>query len=665
MNKLPWFPLLLLLPLFCLNAQQKHVFTVQANKPIATVSPTMWGIFFEDINLGADGGLYAELVKNRSFEFASPLMGWKINSKKDIMYGFYFGSDLLVVNRAEKAANNPRFLRFNLHHQLTDSFGITNEGFRGMGIKKNMQYAFSVLYRKRGNATMHIELVSSNGNLIGKALLSPPPTDSNWQKTAVSFTATATDPKARLQIWLEGDGSLDLDMVSLFPADTWKGRKAGLRADLVQMLADMQPGFIRFPGGCIVEGRDLLQRYQWKQTIGPLEERKLLINRWNNEVQARLAPDYFQSFGLGFFEYFQLCEDLGAAPLPILNCGMACQVNTAELVPLENLDPYVQDALDLIEFANGNTTTPWGKLRADMGHPAPFNLRMLGVGNENFGPQYIERFAVFQQAIKKHYPTIQIVGSTGLLSAGEVFDAVNTALRKLKVEVVDEHNYSSPQWFLEHAGRYDNYDRASATKVFVGEYAAQSIGITNINNKNNWRTALAEAAYMTGLERNADIVQMTSYAPLLAHEEGWQWKPDLIWFNNLAVMPTPNYQVQKLFATNRGSVVVPMHNTNNLPAAGKDSLYATATIDKLTNELIIKVVNAGAKATPVDIDVKGIKKLEAKAKMILLQQDNLEAENSFASPAVIAPVESVVSTKGKSIHIALEGYSLSILRVKL
>ncbi|MFD2937302.1 alpha-L-arabinofuranosidase C-terminal domain-containing protein [Spirosoma flavum] len=647
-------------------AQNKITFTIQANKPTATVASTMWGLFFEDINLGADGGLYAELVKNRSFEFDTPLMGWKINSAKDVMYGFYFGSDIQLINQPDKAATNPRFIRVALHKTKKGELSLTNEGFRGMGIKKNLRYEFSVFYRQQtATAMLHAELITEKGDIIGSAVLAPEQTDNRWHKVEMSLTALATEPKANLRLWFEGSGIVDLDMISLFPTDTWKGRKGGLRADLVQMLADMKPGFVRFPGGCIVEGRDLAQRYQWKKTIGPLEERKLIINRWNNEVKTRPVPDYFQSFGLGFLEYFQLCEDIGAEPLPILNCGMACQVNTAELIPLESLDPYVQDALDLIEFANGDGSTPWGKLRADLGHPAPFQLKMLGVGNENFGLPYVERFKRFQQAIQRQYPSVKLVGSTGLLSSGEMFETTNADLRKLKVDIVDEHNYSAPQWFLQNAGRYDHYDRSSTTKVFVGEYAAQSVGMTNPTNKNNWRTALAEAAYMTGLERNADIVQMASYAPLLAHVDGWQWKPDLIWFDNLGVMATPNYYVQQLFGANKGNQVVPMLDKNKLPVTGQDSLYASATLDKAASELIVKVVNAGGKAQSIEANIDGLRKLPLTAKVIMLQNNDLEAENSFTSPAIIAPIESIVNVQNKRLKVDLKGYSFVVMRIKL
>ena len=625
----------------------------------------MWGIFFEDINLGADGGLYAELVKNRSFEFYNPMMGWTIKSSK-LMYGINFGSEILIVNRPDKASTNPRFMRVTLNNTRKDSLGLTNEGFRGMGIKKDLRYDFSIMYRqKTANAKMYIELLNEKGEPIGSTTFIPDQTGNDWHKGEVSFNATATEPKAKLNIWFEGNGVIDLDMISLFPGDTWKGRKGGLRADMVQMLADMKPGFIRFPGGCIVEGRDLSTRYEWKKTIGPVEERKLIINRWNNEIAGRPAPDYFQSFGLGFFEFFQLAEDIGAAPLPILNCGMACQFNTAEVAPVEDLDPYVQDALDLIEFANGPVTTFWGKKRAELGHPASFNLKMMGVGNENWGPQYIERFKIFREALKKKYPAIKLVGSSGIAPTGDLFNYLDGELRKMNVEFIDEHYYNSPQWFLDNARRYDNYDRKAVSRVFVGEYAAQSVRTTSTENKNNWRTALSEAAYLTGLERNADIVQMASYAPLFGNVDGWQWKPDLIWLDNLRVMATPNYYVQKLYSVNKGSQAVSMLYKDKFPATGQESLYASATIDNASNELIIKIVNTSGKARQGELNIDGIKKIGSKAKMVVLQNDNLEAENSLDSPSFIAPVESWIATKRNGVNVELKPYSLSVIVVKI
>ncbi len=644
-------------------AQNKALFTVKADKPTADVSPNMWGIFFEDINMGADGGLYAELVKNRSFEFFKPMMGWKVNGGKS-MFGINIGNEITVINRPEKEATNPRYLQVLLDNNVKGSLGLTNEGFRGMGIKKGLRYDFSVLYRqKEANAKMHVELVTTKGDIIGSGIFTPTQKGAGWHKGEMSFTATVTEPKAKLNIWFEGNGALDLDMISLFPSDTWKGRKGGLRADMVQILADLKPGFIRFPGGCIVEGHDLSVRYQWKKTVGAVEDRKLIVNRWNYEFAHRPAPDYFQSFGLGFFEYFQMSEDIGAEPLPILNCGMACQFNSAELAPMDDLDPYIQDALDLIEFANGDPLSKWGKIRTEMGHPAPFNLKMLGVGNENWGPQYLERLKIFQERIKKQYPQIKLVCSSGIAASGEMFDYLNPNLRKMNADFIDEHYYSRPEWFLSNANRYDSYDRKSNSKVFAGEYAGQSDKTVSVDNKNNWRTAIAEAAFMTGLERNADVVGMASYAPLFGHIDGWQWKPNLIWVDNLRTMPTPNYHVQKFYANNKGNQVVPI-TYKNAPATGQDSLYASATIDKKTNELIIKLVNTSKNTQLAEVNIESIKKIDTKARCIVLQNDNLEAENTLDTPSVVAPSEKEILTKNNIVSLELKGYSFSVIRVK-
>jgi alpha-L-arabinofuranosidase len=651
------------------TAQNPSAFTIQTDKPIANVSATMWGVFFEDINLGADGGIYAELIKNRSFEFTKPLMGWSIKRSKSAANAnpldAYIQTSFVVINRQEKNTANPRFLRVTINSNAKDSTGLQNEGFRGIGVKKDLQYNFSVLYKQAaGNIKMHLELIAENGETIGNGIFTPTQTNDKWQKGETNFTATATDNKAKINIWFEGDAVIDLDMISLFPADTWKGRKGGMRNDMIQLLADMKPGFIRFPGGCIVEGNNLAQRYQWKNTIGAIEDRQLIINRWNQEIALRPTPDYFQTFGLGFYEYFQLAEDIGAAPLPILNCGMACQFNTAEVVPLDQLDPYIQDALDLIEFANGDATTQWGKVRTNLGHPQPFNLKMLGVGNENWGPQYIERFAIFQKAIKNKYPGIKLIGSSGVFE-GESFNYLNTSLRKMKVEYIDEHYYQNPKWFLENTTRYDNYDRNSASKVFAGEYAGQSDRVVSIDNKNNWRTAIAEAAFMTGLERNADVVEMASYAPLFAHIDGWQWTPNLIWVDNLRSYGTPNYQVQKMFSTNKGTQVVAMLYKNNAPATGQDSLYASAVADKTNDELIIKIVNTAGKPQTAAIKLNGNKKPAAKARLTVLQNNNLEAVNSLDNPVVIVPTEQSIDIKGQTIAVTLMPYSLSVIKVKL
>jgi alpha-L-arabinofuranosidase len=534
-----------------------------------------------------------------------------------------------------------------------------------MGIKKDLRYDFSVMYRQQqpGVKKLHIELISPEEKIMGESVLLPQASDKEWHKQNISLIANATEKNARLKLWFEGEGSIDLDMISLFPSDTWKSRPGGLRADMVQMLADMKPGFVRFPGGCIVEGFDLSQRYQWKKTIGPVENRQLLINRWNFEFAHRPTPDYFQTFGLGFFEYFQLSEDIGAEALPILNCGMACQFNTAEVVPLDELDPYVQDALDLIEFANGDVNTHWGKIRAGLGHPAPFNLKMLGIGNENWGPQYLERLAVFTKAIKEKYPEIKLINSAGTDPSGDRFDYLNDALRKNSADLIDEHYYRPPQWFLQNASRYDNYPR-NGSKVFAGEYAAQSDRIASAKNVNSLATALSEAAFMTGLERNADVVTMASYAPLFAHAEAWQWTPDLIWTNNLHVYGTPDYYVQKLFSIYKGSKVVSI-TSNNEVVAGQDSLYASAVVDDAENELIIKLVNVSAKPQNCMFNIEGAKRPFKNGKLIVLRSNDLNNKNSFDQPQLVTPEETVLPINNKKISLGIAPYSFSVLRIKL
>ncbi|GAB3010804.1 alpha-L-arabinofuranosidase C-terminal domain-containing protein [Niabella terrae] len=631
------------------------VFVIQANQPRAVVQPTMYGVFFEDINMGADGGLYAEMVKNRSFEFSRPLMGWKLLQQP------YKEGTATVLNRGSSHTANPRFLRILLNPG-TPALGLVNEGFRGMGIKKGLRYDFSFMYRTQADdLALTVTLLDSSGNAIGSVRVAAPRSGDSWKKAEAALIATKTTPKGSLEIRFVGKGTIDLDMISLFPADTWKGRKGGMRADMVQALADMKPGFIRFPGGCIVEGFDLSQRYQWKKTIGPLEERQLIINRWNFEFPHRATPDYFQSFGLGFFEYFQLAEDIGAAPLPILNCGMACQFNSAELAPLDQLDPYVQDALDLIEFANGPVNSTWGRKRAEMGHPEPFHMNMIGIGNENWGPQYLERLAVFQKALQEKYPDIKIIASSGTGPDGERFEYLNERLRRMKIDFVDEHYYRPPEWFFGNAARYDDYPR-TGSKVFAGEYASHVSGVKKSEHRNNWLAALSEAAFLTGLERNADVVEMASYAPLFAHYDGWQWTPDLIWVDNLHVYPTPDYYVQQLYSLHKGTRVVPL-TWNGKPVAGQDSLYASSVLDEATGELVVKIVNAQAGNRQIRLDIRGISRKGERVQQILMQHDQLSTFNGPDATDRLEPVSSEIALKGATPVLNMEAYSFLVLRI--
>jgi len=636
------------------NAQDSKTISILANKPYSKIEPTMWGIFFEDINFAADGGLYAELVKNKSFEFYQPLMGWKELKLKNS------NGNVLIINRDIENPNNPRFASITSNCD-TCAFGLSNEGFRGMGVFKDMTYDFSVLAMTEGDAAivMKIELINSSGEKIGESYIKG--FTNKWKKYNTSFVSSQTDAKAKLNIIIEGKGTLNIDMVSLFPRVTWKGRPNGLRKDLVEMLAGLKPGFIRFPGGCIVEGHELATRYQWKKTIGNIEDRKLIINRWNTEMRNRQTPDYFQSYGLGFFEYFLLAEDLGAEPLPIINCGMACQFNTAEVAPIDQLEPYIQDALDLIEFANGNIETKWGKIRAELGHPAPFNLKFIGIGNEQWGKQYIDRYILFEKRIKSQYPEIKIVSTSGPSPDGDRFNFLWSELKKFSPDLIDEHYYKNPEWFLNNATRYDNYDR-KGPKIFAGEYACHSKEDKASESRNNWESALSEAAFMTGLERNADIVNMCSYAPLLAHVDAWQWRPDLIWFDNLNVVATPNYYVQQIFSNYKGTHVVPAL-INEKPITGQDNIYASATIDKNKNELYIKFVNTNASQVKINFSIKGITLSNNNIKQITLFSNDLFAYNSITNPKVITPVEKNIKASGTKINVIAEPRSVNLFIV--
>jgi len=624
----------------------------------AKIPETLFGIFYEDINFAADGGLYAELVKNRSFEFYLPKTGWDepgVNA-----YGFNPESGSSSLLKYGTDTGNQTYLR--VHVSNSDGYALINEGFRGMGIKGDADYRFSILASQgNGNVTALIAtLIDDDGAELGSVKI--PISGELWTTYEQVITAKRTNLTARLKLTFEGDGDINLDMVSLFPTDTWKGRKNGLRKDLVTLLDEMNPGFLRFPGGCIVEGRILAERYQWKKTVGPPADRTAQINRWNTEFKHRPTPDYFQSFGLGFFEYFQLSEDLGAEPLPILGCGMACQFNTGELVPLDQLDPYIEDALDLIEFANGAVTTPWGRVRMEMGHPEPFNMKYIGIGNEQWGPEYVERLELFTRALREKYPEIQLVGSSGPFASGDFFEYGWDKMRELGVDLVDEHYYMSADWFLNNAGRYDDYPR-SGPKVFAGEFAAQSINTTNPENRNNWETALSEAAFITGLERNSDLVVMTSYAPLLAHADAWQWKPDLIWFNNLEAYGTANYQVQKLFGSNSGTDLLEI-TSDQKPLTGQQGIYASAALDASTRELILKFVNTQTTTQEIQVDFTG-DSIKRTAQLTVLRSDDLDAVNSFETPFTVAPKQETIRTQPNKLKMNLSPASVTVVRAPI
>lgn len=638
-----------------LHAQTNEL-VVQTKKLGAEIQPTMYGLFFEDINYAADGGLYAELVKNRSFEFPQHLMGWNTYGKVELMNDGPF-------------ERNPHYVRLAYPGHDHKHTGLDNEGFFGIGVKKGEEYRFSVWARlPQGGAgeKIRIELVDTKSMGERQAFSAETLTidSKEWKKYQVTLKPGETNPKATLRIFLASKGTVDLEHVSLFPVDTWNGHENGMRKDLAQALADIHPGVFRFPGGCIVEGTDLDTRYDWKKSVGPVENRPLNENRWQYTFAHRFFPDYYQSYGLGFYEYFLLSEEMGAAPLPIVNCGLACQYQNNEAkahVDVCNLDSYIQDALDLIEFANGDVNTTWGKVRADMGHPASFNLKFIGVGNEQWGKEYPERLEPFIKAIRKAHPEIQIIGSSGPNSEGKEFDYLWPEMKRLKADLVDEHFYRPESWFLSQGARYDNYDR-KGPKVFAGEYACHGQG----KKWNHFHAALLEAAFMTGLERNADIVHMATYAPLFAHVEGWQWRPDMIWFDNLNSVRTVSYYVQQLFAHNMGTNVLPltMDKKAVTGAEGQNGLFASAVFDKNKNEYIVKVANTSDKAQSLTLNFQGLKKQDvlADGKCIKLSSLDLDKDNTIEQPLAITPQESPVSMEGNTFSTELEAKTFAVYK---
>jgi len=635
---------------------------VNAQKPGAVIQPTMYGIFFEDINFAADGGLYAELVKNRSFEFPQRLQGWK-------------SAGNVTVREDGPFDRNPHYVRLADPGHAHKRTMLENEGFFGIGIQKDKEYRFSVWARVPNGtpAQIRVELVNllrtDHGNMYfnrEKVTID----SKEWKKYTVTMKAAEDCQKAVLRIFLEGTETVDLEHVSLFPVDTWKGHENGMRKDLAQALADLKPGVFRFPGGCIVEGSDLATRYQWKNSVGPVENRPLNQNRWQYTFPHRFYADYYQSYGLGFYEYFLLSEEIGSEPLPILSVGLACQYQNDDLSahqPVDQLDEYVQDALDLIEFANGSTDTQWGKLRAEMGHPKPFNLKFLGIGNEQWGPEYPERLEVFVKALRQKHPEIKLVGSSGPSASGEQFDYLWPEMNRLGADLVDEHYYQPEEFFLTSADRYDSYSRKGA-KVFAGEYACHEKG----KGWNHYHAALMEAAFMTGLERNADIVHMATYAPLFAHVEGWQWRPDMIWYDNTRVARTCSYYVQQLYSLYKGTNVLPltMNNKPVIGAEGQDGLYATACLDKDKGLIYIKVVNVTKEALSVPINLKEKKKkggiTDREVECIRFSCADPDAENTMDNPDKIKPERHKFTLSGNVLQarIAPESFCIYVIPAK-
>lgn len=633
-------------------------FDIRVNKPGADIAPTMYGLFFEDINYAADGGLYAEMVKNRSFEFPDRLMGWRSFGK-------------VYVKDDGPFERNPHYVRLLPAGHNDKRTGLDNEGFFGVAFVRDSTYRFTVWARCVGDkpSRISVEMIEpdADGETQVCANAKVDVTSGEWIKYTAILKPDKTVKKGRLRIFLDSPTGVDLEHVSLFPTNTWRGHENGLRNDLASLLAGTKPGIFRFPGGCIVEGTDLATRYQWKNTVGPVENRPLNENRWHYTFSNRFYPDYYQSNGLGFYEYFLLSEEIGAAPLPVINVGLACQYqnHTPEAhVPVDSLQPYIQDAIDLIEFANGDTTTTWGALRAEMGHPAPFGLKYLAVGNEQWGPEYVERLTKFIDVLRKSHPEIEIVGSSGPQSEGEQFDYLWPEMKRLKADLVDEHFYRPEDWFLTQGARYDRYDR-KGPKVFAGEYACHGRGY----KRNHFNAALCEAAFMTGLERNADIVRMATYAPLFAHVEGWQWRPDMIWFDNLRSVPTSSYYVQQLYGTYKGSRVIPLTMGGQAVTGGEGQygLFASAVIDDTTGDYIVKVANTSAEPRDVKFNFEGMKKKSqlAGVRTIYLRAADRRAENTLDNPDAVKPYETTAEVSGRTFNAVVQPESFAVYVVSV
>ncbi len=631
-------------PMGCLAAP--GTITIQVDRPTVSLPETLYGLFYEDINNAADGGLYAELVQNRSFEYHSleskniqlklegfvdftPLSAWQKVEQEG-------GACNLSVESAQPLNdNNPHYALLRIVN-AGKGVGLSNDGFGGISVEKGASYDFS-LFAKRSaspDAPLRITLRNAAGEAIGTATV--PGISTKWERHTAVLVPTETAEKATLEVVTTGAGEVCLDMVSLFPRDTFKGRNNGLRNDLAQAIAELNPKVFRFPGGCIVHGHGLENAYRWKETVGPVEARKPNWNLWG----------YHQTHGLGYFEYFQLCEDIGAEPLPILAVGVSCGFRKPnEFAPLDEVQPWIDDALDLVEFANGPADSRWGRVRAEMGHPAPFNLKYVGLGNEDHDtPGFRARFPIFVKALREQCPEIKIVGTSGLGPKVPLYDC----MCEQRVDLSDEHYYQPPEWFIENQHRFDAWDR-SQPPVFVGEYASRG---------NTMYNAVAEAIYLTGIERNADLVQMTAYAPLFARYGFTQWKAaNLIWFDHKTVVRTPNYYVQQLFSLNKGDVY--LENKADFGAA--TNLAVAASLDKATGDVVVKIANASGQAVETILHLAGVGATASEGTLTLLAGEKTAA-NTLEQPGRIQPVASRIKV-GKHFAYTIPPMSVQFIRI--
>ena len=624
------------------------------------ISNELIGIFFEDISYSADGGLYSELIQNGSFEYnPTERDGWGPGTEWRFLRPGHSLGQMMPQMTDPIHPNNPTYMRLTVervgHYYDYDGWtgvGMRNDGFDGIAVKGGAKYDFSVFLRNGDDKKKDVRIVLvGEGNIVlGEATITAE--GKAWKKYTAEITASADYDRANLQLLCLETGVLDVDMVSLMPQDTYKGH--GIRRDMAEALEALNPKFMRFPGGCVIHGGGdgFWNTYRWKTTIGPKEQRRGLKNTWG----------YHQSMGLGYYEYFQLCEDMGMQPLPILPCGVSCQgtnggwgmkTQAQDVVPMSEMDEWLQDALDLIEWANGDVNTTWGKKRAEQGHPAPFNLKYLGIGNEEkITKEFEERFKYMYKVIREKHPEIVIVGTAGPGShkGNPDFDNGWRIAEEIDLAILDEHYYEQKEYFLNNQHNYDNYPRDRKTKVYLGEYASKDRKLQD---------ALAEALYLLGIERNGDVVTMTSYAPLFAKKNHESWNPDLIYFDNTKVYPTCSYYVQQMFGTTDGHYyygdVATIEN-------GDKHQGTSCVLNTEKGELYIKYVNAAGEAKNVNIDMSRFKSVQPQATITSISGQPWQQNYFDGEP--IKPVTKDIKVS-KKMTVTAEPYSCSVIRIKV
>lgn len=639
--------------LFIWSAQAENV-KVDPSQVLHEISPSLYGIFLEDINCAVDGGLYAELIRNRSFEHESILQprhadhweAWKV--QRD-------GGSADIVETDPLHPDNPHYLSVSLE-DASGGVQITNQGFGGsllrggIPVEQGKHYDVSVWLRPGadmiGQGRMTIALTDAGGGSMSTeaAVDFSALTEGTWQKWTAVLDASDSGG-ANLTLSVSGKGTLDLDMVSLMPVERtgtqWPG--GGMRTDLVEALADLHPRFLRFPGGCVVEGSYVRENaYDWKKSVGPVEERREIGNTWGG----------MQTMGVGFYEYFCLAEYLHALPVPVVHAGVLCQARETQDPPLtmQEMEVYAQDVLDLIEFAKGSADTVWGGLRADMGHPEPFDLRYIAIGNENWGPAYFSRYALVREKVREAWPEITCIVAAGPVAEGGLIrDSWNTIRSRFADDLVDEHYYMESSWFPSHTSRYDHYPRT--TRVFLGEYAAHE-PVQGSRRPSNLYAALCEAAYLTGIERNSDLIELCCYAPLLCREGAVDWTPDLIYFDEARLYLSPSYHVQRMFSSALGQELVESETDG--------SLFHTAS--RSGGEVQVKLVNLSEETIPVTLKMPGVPDQTAQAE--ILSSGKKTDVNSFARPDKVMPQNMEISLEAESSVFEMQPWSLMILRIQ-